>query len=180
MIVHKSRKKAVCITIAGFLAGIAGGLVLHYVHDLLLGWCFVITAGFTLLYGQGSLFDRRPYLILTEDGITELFTIREQIEWEAIRYVDDFYFRGQYWVRLLLDRSYKPQLIRPAWFWRFDRIYESRGMKAVYIRTMGLEIDSMQLVALLRKMKEAGIPERIELLKERGGTRRLPQSRDPA
>ena len=28
MIVHKSRKKAVCITVAGFLAGIAGGLIL--------------------------------------------------------------------------------------------------------------------------------------------------------
>ena len=29
MIVHKSRKKAVCITVAGFLAGIAGGLILR-------------------------------------------------------------------------------------------------------------------------------------------------------
>ena len=29
MIIHKSRKKAVCITVAGLLAGIAGGLVLY-------------------------------------------------------------------------------------------------------------------------------------------------------
>ena len=29
MIVHKSRKKAVRITVAGFLAGIAGGLILY-------------------------------------------------------------------------------------------------------------------------------------------------------
>ena len=48
MIVHKSRKKAVCITVAGFLAGIAGGLILYYVRDAVLGWCFVATAGFTL------------------------------------------------------------------------------------------------------------------------------------
>lgn len=92
------------------------------------------------------------------------FTIRGQIEWEAILYADDFYFRGQYWVRLLLESNYKPQLIRPAWFWRFDRLYESRGVKAVYLRTMGLEIDSMQLVALIRRMKEADVPGRIELL----------------
>ena len=153
MIVHKSRKKAVCITVAGFLAGIAGGLILYCVRDVVLGWCFVATAGFTLLYGIGSLYDRRPYIVLTEDGITEIFTIR-----------DDFYFRGQYWVRLLLESNYKPQLIRPAWFWRFDRLYESRGVKAVYLRTMGLEIDSMQLVALIRRMKEADVPGRIELL----------------
>lgn len=81
MIIHKSRKKAVCITVAGLLAGIAGGLVLYYVRDVVLGWCFVITAGFALLYGIGSLFDRRPYIVLTEYGITEPFAIREQIEW---------------------------------------------------------------------------------------------------
>ena len=70
MIIHKSRKKAVCITVAGLLVGIAGGLVLYYVRDVVLGWCFVITAGFALLYGMGSLFDRRPYIVLTEYGIT--------------------------------------------------------------------------------------------------------------
>lgn len=166
MIIHKSRKKAVCITVAGVLAGIAGGLILHYVRDIVLGWCFVLTAGFAWLYGIGSLFDRRPYLVLTERGITEPFTICEEIEWEAILHADDFYFRGLYWVRLLLDRSYKPQLILPSWFLRFDRLYASQGVKAVYIRTMGLEIDSMQLVALIRKMKEADIPERVALLKK--------------
>lgn len=81
-------------------------------------------------------------------------------------YADDFYFRGQYWVRLLLGRDYKPQLIRPAWFWRFDRLYESKGVKAVYIRTMGLEVDSMRLAALIRRMKEADMSERIGLLRE--------------
>lgn len=166
MIIHKSRKKAVCITVAGLLAGIAGGLVLYYVRDVVLGWCFVITAGFALLYGMGSLFDRRTYIVLTEYGITEPFAIREQIEWDAVLYADDFYFRGQYWVRLLLGRDYKPQLIRPAWFWRFDRLYESKGVKAVYIRTMGLEVDSMRLAALIRRMKEADMSERIGLLRE--------------
>ena len=109
MIVHKSRKKAVRITVAGFLAGIAGGLILYCVRDVVLGWCFVATAGFTLLYGSGSLYDRRPYIVLTEDGITEMFTIRGQIEWEAIRYADDFYFRGQYWVRSMAAARTQPR-----------------------------------------------------------------------
>lgn len=165
MIIHKSRRKAVCITVAGVLAGIAGGLILYYVRDIILGWCFVLTAGFAWLYGVGTLFDRRPYLVLTERGITEPFTICEEIEWEAVLHADDFYFRGQYWVRLLLDRGYKPQLIQPGWF-RFDRLYAEKGIKAVYIRTMGLEIDSMQLVALIRKMKDADSTDRAGLLKK--------------
>ena len=108
----------------------------------------------------------KHYIVLTEYGITEPFAIREQIEWDAVLYADDFYFRGQYWVRLLLGRDYKPQLIRPAWFWRFDRLYESKGVKAVYIRTMGLEVDSMRLAALIRRMKEADMSERIGVLRE--------------
>lgn len=164
-VIRKSRKKAVCITIAGFLAGIAGGSILHYVGDAVLGWCFVATAVLTLLYGIGSLFDRRPYLILTENGLTETFTVRQEIAWEAILRADDFFFRGQYWVRLLLDRSYKPQLGTTG-FRRFDRIYASQGFKPVYIRTMGLETDSMQLVALIRRMKAADPAHRLELLKQ--------------
>lgn len=167
--IHKSRKKATAVTVAGFLAGAAGGLILHFVHDVVLGWCFVLTAVFALIYGFGSLADRRPYIVLTEEGITELFTIREQIEWEAVLHADDFYFRGQYFVRLLLDRSYKPQLIQPSWFWRFDRIYEQKGVKAVYIRTMGLEIDSMQLVALIRRLVETDTPKRAEVLEAYAG-----------
>ncbi len=57
-----------------------------------------------------------------------MFTIRGQIEWEAIRYADDFYFPGgNTGCSLLLEGNYKPQLIRPAWFWQFDRLYESKG-----------------------------------------------------
>lgn len=163
LVIRKSRKKAVTVTVVGFLAGIAGGLILHYVHDVVLGWCFVITAGFTLLYGIGSLADRRPYLVLTERGLTEQFSVRQEIAWEAILRADDFYYRGQYWLRLLLDRRYKPQ-IGTTGFRRFDRIYASQGVRPVYIRTMGLEMDSMQLVALIRRMKEAELPERTELL----------------
>lgn len=172
LVIHKSKKKATIVTVAGLLAGTAGGLVLVYVQDAVLGWCLILTALFTLLYGIGSLFDRRPYIVLSEQGITELFTIREQIEWNAILHADDFFFRGQYFVRLLLDRSYKPQLIQPSWFWRFDRIYEKEHVKAVYIRSMGLEMDSMRLVALTRRMKQADAAERTELLKTESGKKR--------
>lgn len=164
VVIRKSRKKATATTVAGFLAGIAGGLVLYYVGDRLLGWCFVITAVFTLIYGIGSLFDRKPYIILSESGITDTATVREQIGWDAILHADDFFFRGGYFVRLLLRRDYKPQAIPPSRFLRFDRIYESKGVKAVYLRTGGLETDSMQLVVLIRRMVAADAQQRTEIL----------------
>lgn len=166
LIIHKSKKKAVVVTVVGFLIGAGGGLWLQYADNAVLGWCFVITAVFTLVYGLGSLFDRRPYLILTERGIIEPFSIREEIEWEAIGHADDFYYRGQYVVRLLLDRDYKAGIITPTWFWRFDRIYEREGLKAVYIRTSGLEINSMRLVSLIDRLRKADASQRAAILAE--------------
>lgn len=167
LIIRKSRKKAALVTVVGFLLGIGGGAFLHYADNEVVGWCFLIAALFTLVLGIGSSFDRRPQVILTERGITELFSIREEIEWDAILGVDDFYFRGQYFVRLLLDRNYKPDLVRPTWFWRFDRIYGLEGTKAVYIRTSGLQVNSMQLAELIRRMIRADGPERAALLDRR-------------
>lgn len=167
MVIRKSRKKAAVVTVAGFVLGIAGALLLHYAADALTGWCFVAAAVLTLVYGVGSSFDRKPYIILTETGIADLSVIREEIEWEAVEYVDDFFFRGQDFVRLLLDRDYKPRMIRPSWFWRFDRIYGLEGVKAVYIRTSGLEIGSMRLAALIRRMIKADAQQRREVLEGR-------------
>lgn len=166
--IHKSKKKATLVTVVGFLLGAGGGLFLEYADNAVVGWCFIIAAVFALIYGIGSFFDRRPYIVLTEEGITELFTLREQIEWDAICYVDDFYFRGQYFVRLLVDRHYKPEILTPTWFWRFDRIYGQEGMKALYILTSGLEVNSMQLASLIGRMMKADGQGRAELLKRYG------------
>lgn len=171
LVIRKSKKTAAIVTVAGFALGIGGALLLQYAGEKLVGWLFIITAAFTLIYGFGSLFDRRPQLVLTVEGITELFTIREEIAWEAILHADDLFYRGQYIVRLLLDRSYKPMSVRPSWFWRFDRLYARQGLKAVYIRTSGLELSAGRLVALIRRMAEAQTAERAEILEAFAGRR---------
>lgn len=164
MIVHKSRKKAVCITVAGFLAGIAGGLsctmsAMRFLAGV--SWRRRVLPFYTV---SARCTTADPISYLPKTALPRCSRSAGRSNGRPIRYADDFYFRGQYWVRLLLESNYKPQLIRPAWFWRFDRLYESKGVKAVYLRTMGLEMDSMQLVALIRRMKEADVPGRIELL----------------
>ena len=171
LVIRKSKKTAAIVTVAGFALGIGGALLLQYAGEEVVGWLFIITAAFTLIYGFGSLFDRRPQLVLTVEGITELFTIREEIAWEAILHADDLFYRGQYIVRLLLDRSYKPMSVRPSWFWRFDRLYAQQGLKAVYIRTSGLEMNARQLVGLSRRMTAADAAERVDVLKAFAGRR---------
>lgn len=166
VVIYQSRKKALLITCLGPLFIIFGGLFLQYTDNRMAGWGFIILAGMCLIYGIGIWFDRKPYLVLTEKGITDTTVIREEIEWEAIRKAGDFYFRGQYFVCLLLDRNYKPALIRPTWFYRLDRLYAADNLKAVYIRPGILEINSARLIRMINKMKEATPEFRRSLLRK--------------
>lgn len=163
IIIRKSQKKAVAVTLVGFLLGMGGGALLYATDQTVMGWCFVIAAGFTLVYGIGTWFDRKPYIVLTPHDLTELAVIRRPIAWDELLHADDFYYRGKYFVRLLLARDSRLD-IPSTWFWRFDRIYRQEGVKAVYLQTSGLEVNSMQLAGLIRQMIRSDEAERTALL----------------
>lgn len=164
VIIYKSRKKAAIITVVSLALALAAYLILRYAADELLGRGLLILSILCLVFGVGSFYDRKPCIVLTEQGITEMTTVREQIEWDAILYVDDFFYRGEDFVRLLTDRAYKPALIQPGWFERFDRLYEESGLRAVYIRTAFLEVSSIQIVRFIGRMTAADCTERKRLL----------------
>jgi len=148
------------------LIATAGWLFLRFTDNNVIGWSFFILAVFCLIFGIGTLFDKKPYIILTETGITELSNIRQEIEWDAIRQVDEFYYRGQSFIRLLLDRNYKPDLIQPTWFYRFDGLYEQSGVKAIYIRMSFFEVNSIKLERFIQKMIQSDSITRRKLLNQ--------------
>lgn len=164
IIIYKSKKKSFIIIGLSLLITVAGTLFLLYTDKNVIGWSFIILSALCLIFGIGSWFDRKPYIIMTETGITEMFGAREEIEWDAIRKVDEFYYRGQFFIRLLTDRNYKPSLIQPTWFYRFDRLYEAEGFKAIFMRISFLEINSIKLSQFINRMIEADIRKRSELL----------------
>lgn len=166
VVIYQSRKKAITITCLSPVFALIGWLFLQYTENTTAGWCFIILSGFCLIYGIGMWADRKPYLILNENGITDLSVIREEIEWEAIRQVGDFYFRGQFFVCLLTDRDYKPDLIRPTWFYRLDRLYAVHNLKALYIRPGILEVNSARLIRMINNMRKADLSARRKLLQK--------------
>ncbi len=149
--------------ISSLLITLAGGMFLKYTENVVMGWSFILLSILVLLLGMGTLFDRKPKIILTQRGITETSTLREEIEWDAIRQVDDFWYRGQFFVRLLVDRDYKTDVLHSTWFHRFDRLYAQEGVKALYFRVSLLKINSAQLVQLLRKMRTGNKLETLKM-----------------
>lgn len=166
VVIRQSRKKAALVAFVSPVLALAGWLFLRYAGNTTVGWCFIILAGMCLIYGIGMWSDRKPYLILTEQGITDLSVIREEIGWEAIRQVGSLYFRGQFFVCLLVDRDYKPDLIRPTWFYRLDRLYAKENLKALYIRPGILKISSARLIRMINRLREADAATRRDLLRK--------------
>ncbi len=161
IIIYKSQKKALIIIVGSLLITLAGYLLLQYTGKDVVGWCLIILSVLTLILGIGTWFDRKPQLILTSRGITEKSNIREEIEWDAILQADEFFYRGQYFIRLLVDRGYKPALLFPTWFHRFDRMYATEGVKALFIRVSLLEVGSIRLLQLINKMIKADDREAV-------------------
>lgn len=164
IVIYKSRNKAFVIIIVSILLVTAGWLFLQIPDKNIVGWSIIILSVLCLIFGIGTYFDRKPYIILTGKGITEMSTIRDEIEWDAILRVDEFYYRGLYFIRMLVERDYKPASVRPTWFHRFDKLYEKDGIKAIFMRIGFYEINSIKLAGFMQKMIKADPERRIELL----------------
>lgn len=83
IVIYKSRNKAFVFIIVCLLLAVAGWLFLQIPDKNVVGWSFIILSVLCLIFGIGTYFDRKPYIILTEKGITEMSAIREEIEWDA-------------------------------------------------------------------------------------------------
>lgn len=166
VVIYKSRRKAVIIVCASLLLALAGWLFLQYTDTRIAGWSFIILASLCMIFGMGSWFDKKAYIILTAEGITEMSGSLEEIEWDAIRHVEEFYYRGQSFIRLLLDRNYKSAMIQPTWFYRFDRLYAQEGVKAVFIRISFLQVNSIKLFHFINKMVQTNAENRSALLND--------------
>lgn len=164
IIIYKSKRKAIGITIVGVLLALAGWLFLRYAQHPVVAGSFIILSVLCLIFGLGSFFDRKPSLIFTATGITKISGGKQEIEWDAIRQVGELYYRSQHFIRLLTDRNYKPSEILPTGFYRFERLYEQAGVKAIFIKTSFLEVNSMQLLHFISNMVKANAEDREKIL----------------
>lgn len=164
VVIYKSKSKAFAFIIASLILVIGGWLFLQLPDKIVIGWSFIILSVMCLIFGVGNFFDKKPYIIMTEKGITELTSIRVEIEWEEILQVNEFYYRGMYFIRILINRDYKSAQLHPTWFYRFDKLFEKDGIKAIYIKTGFYEVNSIRLAGFIRMMTKADINKRVELL----------------
>lgn len=162
--IYKSRKKAGYLFLFAVVFVFFGVFLLEDNQRVVIGWSCIILGGFGMLYTLYAWFNRKPQIILSDIGISARTFRNEVIEWDAITASDEFFFRGQYYIRILVDKDYKPQIPRSGWFYRIDRIYAKNGVKAVYLNTNMLDVSSAQLNRFIHKMVLSNDAERKKML----------------
>lgn len=158
IIIYKSKKKAAYIILLSVVSIIIGILILANNNKPVAGWSIEILGFLFLLYGLYSLFDARPQLIINSDGISSRSHRYELIEWKAVLASGEFWFRGQYYIRLVVPADYKPSLIPALWFYRVDKIYTRTSQKPVYLKVSMLELSSQEIIKIIRSRTKTNDP----------------------
>ncbi|MCD7931920.1 MAG: hypothetical protein LUH15_11520 [Tannerellaceae bacterium] len=71
IVIYKSKKKALILTVSSFLIALAGYLLIHYTGKEVVGWSIIILSIFILILGIGTFFDRKPKIILTPPAASQ-------------------------------------------------------------------------------------------------------------
>ncbi|HCO67736.1 MAG TPA: hypothetical protein DIT04_08305 [Dysgonomonas sp.] len=162
--IYKSKRKGIYLIIFFLLLLVVGILLLGNTDKNVAGWGLIILGSLSLITGLYMILDRRPQIIISSEGVSVYNLNYELIEWDAISTVDEIWFRGQLYVVVLLDRSYKTSQIPDLWFYRINRLYERSDAKAILIRTSMLDVKSDEILALMKAMITTDSQRRIDLI----------------
>lgn len=163
--VYKSKRKAATMLLISVVVLIIGVLLVLNTDKQVAGWSIIILSGLGLLLGLSTLLDRMPLISVDETGIADRTQKNETIEWNAIHDANPFHFRGQYYLRIIVDKDYKPSLIGNR-FYRLDRFNDKAGIKALYLKMSLLDADPANLVMFIRAMAHSEPEQRRRLMNE--------------
>ncbi len=169
--IYKSKRQAITIIIISLAILVTGILLLTATDKTVAGWSIIILAALGLLFSISSVSDKKPQIKVNETGISDRTFPNELIEWGAIRNATSIDFRGQRYIRLVVDKDYKPSLPGNR-FYRLDYLNNKAGIKAVYIKMSMIDADPAKLILFTRAMAQSNPAKRHQLMQEVPGFQR--------
>lgn len=167
---YKSKRKARTIIGVCIVVLIAGVIILINTDKTVAGWSILLLSVFGLIFGISTFFERKPVIVMDESGISERSFGNDSIEWGAMKSADPFHFRGQYYIRIITDKNYKPSLPGNR-FYRLDRLNDQAGIKTLYLKISMVDANPRKLLLFIREMMKADLYHRRTLLEKVPGFR---------
>ena len=131
-------------------------------------WLGVGFFGFGMLLGLRGLLDRKPRIVLDEDGVLDRTLRRGRIPWETIRDAYPVNVAGQHFIALVLDLDFVAGLGLPLWV---SRANDAVGAESLNLNLSQIKVDADRLCMAIKLLAHLPREERalpLTMLKEKG------------
>lgn len=131
------------------------------------GWAAWLNSGFFgigLLVGFYHLFDKRPQIIINENGIFDRTTHKDFINWEIIQNAYLVDIQSQKFICLVVDEIFKPSYKKSKLYQHAARVSEAMGAQELNISLGQIKIDGNKLTEFILLLRTASRQNKRELI----------------
>lgn len=131
--------------------------------DYIMAWLCTCFFGLGIPVGLFQTFDRRPQIIITENGIWDRTTKQDEIKWEQIQNAYPLDIYKQKFVCLVLDDTFI--LKRNLYKWA-AKLNENIGAQKVNLLISQLNINEHKMTKFINEIIKIERPNRIIVIKK--------------
>lgn len=130
--------------------------------NYVMSWLCICFFGLGIPVGLFQTFDRRPQIIITENGIWDRTTNQDEVKWEQIIEAYPLDIHGQKFVSLVTNDTFVVKKKSYKWV---QKISEFVGAQNLNLHLGQINIDEIELTNFINKVSEEGLEERRRLIK---------------
>ncbi len=129
--------------------------------EYIMGWVVTCFFGLGLPIGFFQTFDKRPQIVITENGIWDRTTNQDEVKWEQIIEAYPLDIHGQKFISLVTDDTFVFK--KKSYKWAV-KINESVGAQNLNLHLGQINIDEIELTNFINKVSKASLEERRKLI----------------
>jgi hypothetical protein len=117
--------------------------------DYIMGWLCVSFFGLGIPLGFFVLFDKRPQIIINENGISDRTLKQGEIKWEQIIETYPIDIHNQKFISIIVDETFEFKKKQYKWA---EKLNEFVGAQKLNLNLSQIKIDEIELTELLNKI----------------------------
>lgn len=130
--------------------------------EYIMGWVGTSFFGLGLPVGLFQTFDKRPQIVITENGIWDRTTNQDEVKWEQIIEAYPLDIHGQKFISLVTDDTFV--LKKKPYKWA-AKINEFVGVQNLNLHLGQINIDELELTNFINRLSNKKIEERRKLIR---------------
>ncbi len=128
----------------------------------IMGWVCTCFFGLGIPVGLFQTFDKRPQIIITDNGIWDRTTNQDEVKWEQIMEAYPLDIHGQKFISLVTDDTFVFKKKPYKWASKFNELV---GAQNLNLHLGQINIDETELTNFINRLSQQSIDERRKTIK---------------